>query len=263
MLPKRRIFRTIPILIAGFGLCILLVWAGGRWPDFLNVPGVATYLPQEAFKEAPHLYPFFELLKLAVAALLGIVITSVHKYYHRDKLLSRSLEQAEILLCVAGALMMIIIGNSLARAFGVFGAASLIRFRTPVEDPKDTTILFLLLGVGMACGLGSFGVAGLATLFLGFFLFTLDHLGEQKPRAMVIELKAAGSEFPRTHVENIFAAYGVTYEAREVSHGKDTSIRYHVLLAPNTPLEAMSDQLMAGGYSGIKSVTWESPGKRD
>ena len=71
-----------------------------------------------------------------------------------------------MLLCMSGALMMIIIGNSLARAFGIAGAASIIRFRTPVDDPKDVTILFLLMGLGMSAGLGAFAVAGLGTAFL-------------------------------------------------------------------------------------------------
>ena len=62
------------------------------------------------------------------------------------------MEQAQTLLCVSGAMMMIIIGNSLARAFGIAGAASIIRFRTPVDDPKDVTILFLLMGLGMSVG---------------------------------------------------------------------------------------------------------------
>lgn len=253
--------RTVRVIIAGFGLCIVLVWLGVRWPNWLAIPGVSAYLPPETTRDVPHLYPFLEILKLAVAALLGIVITAVHKHYHRDKLLSRSLEQAQTLLCVAGALMMIIIGNSLARAFGVVGAASIIRFRTPVDDPKDTTVLFLLLGVGMACGLGSFGVAGLATGFLCFFLLVLDHIGEQKPRAMMLELKATGPEFPLTHVQNIFAAYGMVFEPREVTQGKEASIRYRVVLAPNTPLDHLSEQLVAGGFSGIKSVSWESPKK--
>ena len=76
------------------------------------------------------------------------------------------MEQAQTLLCVSGAMMMIIIGNNLARAFGIAGAASIIRFRTPVDDPKDVTILFLLMGLGMSTGLGQFAVAGLGTAFL-------------------------------------------------------------------------------------------------
>jgi hypothetical protein len=249
------------MILACAGLCILLIWAGAHYPDILATPGLATYLPQDANQETQHLHPFFEFLKLVVASLLGIVITSVHRFYHRDK--SRSFEQAEILLCVAGALMMIIIGNSLARAFGVFGAASLVRFRTPVEDPEDTTMLFLLLGIGMACGLGSFRVAGLAAIFLCFCLFMLNHLGEHSPRLMLLDLKADGPEFPRAYVETVLAAQGVTFEPREITRGKDASIRYYVELAPATVLKTLTDQLMAASTPRIKSVAWESLKKRD
>ena len=110
--------------------------------------------------------PFIELGKLVAAALIGMLVTAVHKPSPRDRQGSRSMEQAQMLLCVSGAMMMIIIGNSLARAFGIAGAASIIRFRTPVDDPKDVTILFLLMGLGMSAGLGAFAVAGLGTAFL-------------------------------------------------------------------------------------------------
>jgi hypothetical protein len=150
----------------------------------------------------------------------------------------------------------------LARAFGIAGAAAIIRFRTPVEDPKDTTILFLVLGVGMACGLGAFGVAGLTSFFLCGILFLLHHIGEQKPRAMMLELTAQGSEFPTAHVQNIFAAFGINFEPREVMQGEaEPTYKYYVVLAPNTSLEYLSDQLMGGGFSGIKSVVWQAPKK--
>ena len=186
-------------------------------------------------------------------------MTQVHKYYHRDKLLSRSLEQAQILLCISGAMMMVIIGDSLSRAFGMAGAAAIIRFRTPVEDPKDTTLLFLVLGVGMACGLGAFSVAGLASFFLCITLSLLDHIGEQKPKTMLLELTASGSEFPTSHVQSIFAAYGSVYEIREMTHGEEAIVKYQVTLVPNTPLDYMSDQLLSGGFSGLKSVVWQNP----
>ncbi|HEY2930637.1 MAG TPA: DUF4956 domain-containing protein [Acidobacteriota bacterium] len=258
---RSRSWKTLKVVIVSGALCAALVWSALRWPGLLTIPGAPAYLPSPALDTPPPLYPFLEVLKLVVAALLGVMITAVHKHYHREKLLSRSMEQAEILLTVAGALMMIIIGGSLPRAFGVLGAASIIRFRTPIEDPKDTTILFLLLGVGMACGLASFGVAGLATVFICLFLAVLDHIGEQKPRAMMLELVAEGRELPTRHIQNIFAAYGLVYEPREVSHGDGATIKYHVLLEPNTSLEYMSEQLISGGYSGIKSVTWELPKK--
>ncbi|MGH8630878.1 MAG: DUF4956 domain-containing protein, partial [Burkholderiales bacterium] len=201
----------------------------------------------------------WQLLKLAAAAVLGLGITVVHKHYHRDKPLPRSLEQAQVLLCVAGALMMLIIGDSVARAFGVAGAASIIRFRTPVEDPKDTTLLFLLLGVGMACGLGAYWMAGLGSLFLCVMLVLLDRFGERKARTMMLEVVASGAEFPSEHVHRVLGATADFYEAREVAQGDEASVRYQVTLDPGASLSYLSQQLMSDGTAGVKSVAWEAP----
>ena len=54
---------------------------------------------------------------------------------------------------VAGAMMMVV-GDSAARAFGIFAAASLVRFRTNIRDPKEITVLLICLGVGLAAGVG-------------------------------------------------------------------------------------------------------------
>jgi hypothetical protein len=259
-----RVRSTLLVVVPAALVYFLLIWITSLWPDLLTTVGRPTYhsFPPEAGTQTTATsYPFYELTKLMVAALLGTIVTQVHKYYHREKLLSRSLEQAQILLCVSGAMMMVIIGDSLARAFGIAGAAAIIRFRTPVEDPKDITLLFLVLGVGMACGLGAFSVAGLASFFLCFLLSLLDHIGEQKPKAMLLELTASGSEFPTSHVQNIFAAYGSIYEIREMTHGEEAMVKYQVTLVPNTPLDCMSDQLLSGGFSGLKSVVWQNPKK--
>ena len=110
--------------------------------------------------------PDSQLVELLSAGVIALFVTFVQKL-QRDQPLTRSMEQAQVLLCVSGALMMIsIIGNSLARAFGIAGAAGIIRFRTPVDDPKDVTVLFLLMGLGMACGVGLLPVAALGGLFL-------------------------------------------------------------------------------------------------
>jgi hypothetical protein len=162
-------------LVVGIGaLCAGLLWIDAQWPASVTSGFAPTELSlQEAADQPVLVQPLLQLFKLVVAAIIGLLVTAVHRRYPSDKPLTRSLAQAQILLCVAGSLMMIIIDGSLARAFGVVGAASIIRFRTPVEDPKDTTILFLLLGLGMACGMGTFAVAGLATTFLCLVLVLL------------------------------------------------------------------------------------------
>jgi hypothetical protein len=255
--------KTIWAAAAGLLLCLALVWVGVRWPNVLTQTGVSTEFPFQGAQPSAHtLHPLLELLKLVIAAVVGIIITAVHRRCQRDKPLSRSMEHAQILLCVAGALVIIIIGNSIARAFGIAGAASLIRFRTPVKDPKDITILFLLLGLGMCCGMGIFAVAGLGTIFVAVFLLVLDLVGEPKRRAMILELVAEGQEFPSAHIQNVLSQYRVTYEPREFLQGTDATMKYHAKLAPDTSLEELTLKLVAGGAAGIKSVAWEKAKKK-
>lgn len=254
------------LVSAAFLMAAGLLWLEQRLPLSAGSPGGATSLPFSAGPSAASAPPAFNAglggLKLLVAGLIGALISAVHRRHPGDKPISRSLTQAQILLCVAGALMMIIISDSLARALAVAGGATIVRFRTPVEDPKDSTVLFILLGLGMACGLGEFGVVGLGAAFLCLLLVVLDSLVERKPRTMVLEMVSKGSEFPADYVNRLLAAYQVRFEPREVSqHGQKATVRYHCTLDPDTPLQRLSDQLTDAQAEGLRSVSWETQKK--
>src|SRR5688572_14527557 len=186
-------WETISFTAGGGALFVLLGGAGVRWADVLSgvdgsVTGTGGLIPGGSGAAPARMHPFIELAKLVAAMLIGALVTWVHRPSSRERPLARSMAHAQILLCVAGALMMIVIGNSLARAFGVVGAASIVRFRTPVEDPKDVTILFILMGLGMASGLGAFAVAGLGTGFLCIALLVLDRFDRPEARLMAVEI---------------------------------------------------------------------------
>ena len=171
--------------------------------------------------------------------------------------MAKSMEQAQTLLCVSGAMMMIIIGNSLARAFGIAGAASIIRFRTPVDDPKDVTILFLLMALGMSAGLGAFAVAGLGTAFLCVTLSgarSFRHAAAR--RDVAVEIVAEGRTFPTSHVEGVFVRNQVVFEPREISQSDDVTVKYLTWLDPRASLDDLSTQLMADD-AGVQAVSWE------
>jgi hypothetical protein len=170
--------------------------------------------------------------------------------------------QAQTLLCVSGAMMMIIIGNSLARAFGIAGAASIIRFRTPVDDPKDVTILFLLMGLGMSAGLGAFAVVGLGAAFLCTMLLWLGQAPATKSRAMLVAIVASSGQFPSAHVEGVFARNRIAFEPREIEQSDIAMVKYHTRLDADVSLGDLSAQLTREG-AGVKSVAWEkAKGKR-
>ena len=234
----RTIGGVVALALAVAALAIAAVYAAGRGPA----------LP---FSDHP-------AARLALAAVIGVMVSAVHTHVRGNRAVGHSLARAETLLCVAGALTMILIDNSVARAFGIAGAASIVRFRTPVEDPTDAMVLFLLMALGMASGVGAFGLtlAGAAGVCLLLMVFgTLAP--EPRRRNITIELVASGHDFPLAHVQRVFARHGVVVEPAEWSQETDTRIKYRASVDEGLPLEAVGAELMNHGEAALQSVSWE------
>ena len=119
------------------------------------------------------------LLRLTAAAALAALVA-----YRPWRRLLRNVprvaietREAQVLLAIAGSVVILVIGDSLARAFAIGGLGGFIRFRSGIKDPRDAAVLFLLIGLGMACGLGLVAIAVLSTAFLVAVLFALDISG--------------------------------------------------------------------------------------
>ncbi len=223
-----------------------------------GLPNVSDVLRASAAEggEGPGLIA--ESLRLVGAALIGVLVTFVQRHTRQGVPLSRSMEQAQVLLCVAGALTIMLIGNSLPRAFGIAGAASIIRFRTPVDDPRDAAVLFLLMALGMAVGLGGPGVAFAGTLFLCACLALLPQDLTERGRTMHVLIVAAGDEFPGEHVTRAFADCGIGVEPVEVSQSDNAAVRYRAALTPSTSLEDVNAHL---ADPRIRSIVWQASKK--
>jgi anti-anti-sigma factor len=258
-IPWDRVWSGLAVALVG----LTLVGVGMRWPSLgLAAPALPNAIPGVADAPSAGLTfsnPLFELAKLIASAVIGMLVTVVHRQYRHERNANPALDQAQVLLCISGALMMIIIGNSVARAFGIAGAASIIRFRTPVEDARDITILFILMGLGMAAGLGALAVAGLGTLFLCAMIPLLNVFSSERPRQMLVEIVAQERNFPMAHVHHVFAVNGILFEPREVSQGDEATAKYLTTLKPTDSLEDLSAQLIGDGKKGIKNVSWSPP----
>jgi uncharacterized protein DUF4956 len=111
------------------------------------------------------------LVRLACALALGAVI-AWRPFARRP--VKTEVRQALLVMTVAAAMVVVVIGDSLARAFGVVGLGSFIRFRSAIKDPRDVVLFFLAIGTGMACGLGSVPVAGAGVLVIWSILVVLE-----------------------------------------------------------------------------------------
>ncbi len=259
-IPWDRVWSGVAVAVVG----LALVGVGVTWPDLglentlltgNSFPGGDSPTPVSNGMS----HPLFELAKLVASAVIGMLVTVVHRQYRHERTANPALDQAQVLLCIAGALMMIIIGSSVARAFGIAGAASIIRFRTPVEDARDITILFILMGLGMAAGLGALAVAGLGTLFLCAMIPILNLFSSERPRTMMVEIISEDRNFPTAYVHRVFAVNAISFEPREMSQGDEATAKYLTTLKPTDSLEDLSGQLLGDGKKGIKNVSWSPP----
>ena len=86
---------------------------------------------------------------------------------------------------------MMIVGASLARAFGIVGAANLIRYRAKIDDPKDAVVMLATLSIGLACGVELYGLAVFATLFILGVLWVVESLEPELRKMFDLKVTAA------------------------------------------------------------------------
>jgi len=149
------------------------------------------------------------IINILVAFALGLVISWVYRQTHRAFSFSVSFVHTLMILSMVTALVMMVIGNSIARAFSLVGALSIIRFRTPVKDTRDTAFVFFALAVGMATGTGShvIAVVGAATIALFILMMHWFHLGEPKGNDFLLKFRVQISTDGENVYQNIFSQY--------------------------------------------------------
>lgn len=160
--------------------------------------------------------------------------------------------QTQIILAVVGALVMLIVGSSLARAFGIVGAAGLIRYRARIEDPKDAAVMLSTLGVGLASGVGMHLLAVFATLFVLVLLWVIESMEEGRQH-FDLTIKTESAAQMRSAVERALARGGVGYELRTSS---ENDLCYKVSLPVDRTTEQVSNAITRLGREHPVSVEW-------
>jgi uncharacterized membrane protein YhiD involved in acid resistance len=122
------------------------------------------------------------LSNLVVALICGILIAILYKITYRGLSFSATFVNAIIMLTMITALVIMVIGNNLARAFGLVGAMSIIRFRTAVKDTQDIMFIFFGLGIGLAAGAGTYAICFVGTFFIGAAVFITSKINYARPR---------------------------------------------------------------------------------
>lgn len=162
--------------------------------------------------------------------------------------------QTQVILAVMGALVMIVVGASLARAFGVVGIAGLIRYRAKVDDPKDAGVMLAGLGVGLACGVGQMWLAAGATVFLLALLWVLESQEPERCVPFALTVKTDDPAGLRRQVETVLRRHRLDYDLR--SWGANELV-YSVEVPLAMRTDAISGQLVSLGVKTPLGVEWD------
>lgn len=156
-------------------------------------------------------------IALAASAALTIAIAKLYAFTHGGYSYSKSFLQTIVLVGVTVALIMVIIGSDIARAFALVGAMSIVRFRTPLKDSRDLVYVFASIAVGMACGV-QFHI--FAAIFTGFLFaivlgFHFLRFGELAHSAYVVKLRI--DDGVRDKVDELLSEHCKRYSVVSVS----------------------------------------------
>ncbi|NQU43111.1 DUF4956 domain-containing protein [bacterium] len=189
-------------------------------------------------------------LRLAAAFILGVIVALTYRRVHKAFAYSYSMVVGIIMISMIVCTVLMVIDNSLARAFGLMGALAIIRFRMPIKDIKDIMFLFLAIGNGIACGAGHYKIATigvLATVIVSILMYMTRFGGPQRSGQVLLkifatrELLEKGSDF----FDKILEKHCYSHSLVEMHMGRtrDCEVIYSVRLAEDENVQGLLNEL--------------------
>jgi hypothetical protein len=191
---------------------------------------------------------------LALAAVLGAALGVIRPVRRNIVPRSAHVIQAQILLAVVGAMIVVVVAESLARAFAVVGAAGLVRYRSRIEDPKDAGVMLVALTVGLAVGTGLVLFAAIACIFVIVVLWLLESLEPPAKSRFDLTIASKDAAALQLEIEAALQQKGVTYELRGSSEGE---LRYEVVVPYHEHIRKLTRQIRELGGQHGTTVEWE------
>ena len=201
-------------------------------------------------------------LRLLLAALLGAALA----YRPRKRILSLKrnpyVSQTQILLAIVAAALMIIVGDNAARAFGIFAAVSLVRFRTNIRDPKEITVLLISLALGLAAGVGRWDLALILAIFSLIVLSILEWREPQMVfRSMEVKITTRNVVGTQQALRGILRNHGFDKELRaidrDVTEESPGSVVYSIDVSPMVSTDELSEELLRLDGNNVEAIQWD------
>ena len=243
---------------AAFALLLALAPAAGaaQPPDPAQLPAQPEAARDARDSDDHPTHPLHEIddamVRLPLAAILGAAL-ALRPRRRGTPTRQPAVVQTQIILAVVGAVIMLVVGASLARAFGIVGAANLIRYRSKIEDPKDAVVMLCALAVGLASGVGLYALAGFSTVFLVAALWIIESF-EKGMKSFDLKIKIGkDTDGKRPKIEEMLRRYRLKFELRQSS---DEEVCYDVQVPLELRTDRVTNAILKLDPDGHASVEW-------
>jgi uncharacterized membrane protein YhiD involved in acid resistance len=190
--------------------------------------------------------PMDILINLSLAFVFGLIVAFVYNRTHKGLSYSQSFMLTVVFISIIVAMVMMVIGNNLSRAFALVGALSIIRFRTVLKDTKDMTYIFLSLAAGMAAGTSSYflGFAGVVFFAIVAFVLHSTNYGSLYKSEFILRFRTStGTDAPYSDLINDFAKASNMLHVEPSGDGQSTKITFDILMQKDKDPQEFSRKL--------------------
>jgi uncharacterized membrane protein YhiD involved in acid resistance len=162
--------------------------------------------------------------------------------------------QTQIILAVVGAVVMLVVGSSLARAFGIVGAAGLVRYRAKIDDPKDAGVMLSTLAVGLASGVGVWLLAAFGTVFILALLWVVESFEPMATQLFTLKVKAKDPAAIKDRLDALLARYKFDIALRATGQEE---FHYEVRIPSEAKTDRLSNRILELDPKNVTEVEWE------
>ena len=198
-------------------------------------------------EQMAHVYlPAEILINLGLAFLLGMFVSSIYKITHKGLSYSQSFMLTNVFIAIIVCMVIMVIGNNLARAFALVGALSIIRFRTVVKDTKDTAFIFWSLAAGLASGTGSYflAISGSIIIAVVAYVLNITNYGSINKSEFILQLRAlTKSDNKHISVISKYAKNSNLLHAEPAGDGLSVKNSYDIIMKSDVDLNKFVSEL--------------------
>ncbi len=145
------------------------------------------------------------LLSFGLCAAIGWV----YQITHRGASYTQSFVQTLVLIGMVVAVVMLVIGSDIARAFALVGSLSIVRFRNAVKETRDVGFIFFTIAMGMAVGTKFYLLAVITAVIISLIILIMTRFNWYARQAVsqILKVQVPNNTEYGTLFDGLFLKY--------------------------------------------------------